>query len=311
MTTSLDFYNESPRPSMKHLNYFNIYDHEFNQFRGKSIVFAEVGVLDGGSLFMWRDFFGPSARIIGIDLNPEALKWQEFGFEIHIGDQSDPTFWAKFFKEVGEINLLLDDGGHTNLQQITTVISAIPFIADGGKVMVEDTHSGYLAEFGNPSKATLNEFAKLGSDSIQARFPGLAIRKSEFSKAVWAITFFESITVFHINRKLCRGNSATSNNGVLLDHKPNSDFRYNKDSWALQAIKLINKIALLEFRSVGGSRSFLRPLNVFIDNPKKRKFLRLLFYPAHITCKFLLNTDMYFRNRFLRFRFRKYFHNIA
>lgn len=311
MNTSLDFYHNSPRPSMKHLNYFDVYDYEFSQFRGKPIVFAEVGVLDGGSLFMWREFFGPTARIIGIDLNPNALKWREFGFEIYIGNQSDPEFWAKFFEEVGEINLLLDDGGHTNLQQITTVVAAIPFIADGGKILVEDTHSGYLPEFGNPSKATLNEFAKLGIDSIQARFPGLAIPKSEFTKSVWAITFFESMTVFYINRKLCRSNSSTSNNGVLLNDKPNADFRYSEEPWVLQAIKIINRIALVDFRSVGGTRSFLRPLNVLIDNPHKKKILRFLFYPAHIACKFLLRTDMYIRNSALRFRLQRYFRNIA
>ena len=32
----------------------------------------EIGVLGGGSLFMWRDYFGPKARIIGVDLNPNA-----------------------------------------------------------------------------------------------------------------------------------------------------------------------------------------------------------------------------------------------
>ena len=36
---------------------------------------------------MWRDYFGKDARIIGIDLNPEAKKWEKHGFEIFIGNQ--------------------------------------------------------------------------------------------------------------------------------------------------------------------------------------------------------------------------------
>ena len=63
----------------------------------KKITFVEVGVFGGGSLFMWINFFGKQARIIGIELNPEAKKWEKDGFEIFIGDQSDPDFWTDFW----------------------------------------------------------------------------------------------------------------------------------------------------------------------------------------------------------------------
>ena len=54
----------------------------FSKYRNKEITFIEIGVLNGGSLFMWRDYFGPHARIIGIDLNPE-IKVGKDGFEIY------------------------------------------------------------------------------------------------------------------------------------------------------------------------------------------------------------------------------------
>ena len=47
-------------------------------------------------------FFGPKARIIGIDLNPNAKKWTKYGFEIFIGDQSDINFWKMFKKKLGK-----------------------------------------------------------------------------------------------------------------------------------------------------------------------------------------------------------------
>ena len=31
---------------------------------------------------MWKNWLGDKARIIGIDLNPEAKKWVDTGFEI-------------------------------------------------------------------------------------------------------------------------------------------------------------------------------------------------------------------------------------
>ena len=58
---------ESPHPTFKHTTYFHVYEELFAKYRGKPVTFVEVGILDGGSLFMWRKFFGQSARIIGID----------------------------------------------------------------------------------------------------------------------------------------------------------------------------------------------------------------------------------------------------
>ena len=125
-------YLRSPYSSLKLSTYFNVYDQLLSQYRDKSIVFLEIGILDGGSLFMWRDFFGPQARIIGVDLNPEAKKWEKEGFEIFIGDQSSAEFWKKTLNTIGKLDIVLDDGGHTYEQQIMTTESVIPFINDGG-----------------------------------------------------------------------------------------------------------------------------------------------------------------------------------
>ena len=65
---------KSPYKSIKHSSYFEVYDELFSKYRNKEITFVEIGVLNGGSLFMWRNFFGSRAKIIGIDLNPVAKK---------------------------------------------------------------------------------------------------------------------------------------------------------------------------------------------------------------------------------------------
>ena len=104
----------------------------FSKYVNKKLVFVEIGVLDGGSLIMWRKYFGNKARIIGIDLNPNAKKIAKNNkIEIFIGNQADPDFWKSFFKKVGKIDILLDDGGHTNKQQILTSTN-VKHIRDGG-----------------------------------------------------------------------------------------------------------------------------------------------------------------------------------
>ena len=138
-----DSWKKSKYYSVKHGNYFEIYEELFSEYIGKKITFVEVGILSGGSLFMWRDYFGENARIIGVELNPVAKKWEKHGFEIFIGDQGSPKFWNDFFKKVGNVDVILDDGSHTYHDQIITLKESIPFINNGGKMVTEDTHSSY------------------------------------------------------------------------------------------------------------------------------------------------------------------------
>ena len=197
-------YKNLKYPSLKIDSYFQVYEEVFKNYIGKKITFVEVGVLGGGSLFMWRDHFGKDARIIGIDLNPEAKKWEKHGFEIFIGSQSDEKFWTNFYNKVGKIDVLLDDGGHHNKQQIVTVYSSIPNINDGGMIVVEDTHASYMGQFGNPSKLSFINFSKYMIDKINYRFSNIKFKKSQKNeKNVFSISFYESIVVFNINSKKC------------------------------------------------------------------------------------------------------------
>ena len=118
-------WKDSPFPSVKVTSYFPAYVELFGHLVGEKCTFIETGILDGGSLFMWRNWLGENARIIGIDLNPEALKWQNEGFEIFIGDQADPEFWKITYKNIGNFDALLDDGGHQSFQQIITTLESI------------------------------------------------------------------------------------------------------------------------------------------------------------------------------------------
>lgn len=191
--------------TMKWRSYFPVYQELLQPFVGKPVTIVEIGILNGGSLFMWREFLGPQARIIGIDNNPNAKRMEQHGFEIFVGDQADEVFWAEFFAEVGNIDVLIDDGGHTNKQQITTVESALGHINDGGVILIEDTHTSYMKHFGNPSKFSFMNFAYRVGDAIQARSPITErIAANRFERSVWSVTVFESMVCFRVNRALCQ-----------------------------------------------------------------------------------------------------------
>ena len=77
-TKTYNSFIKSKYLSLKWKNYFYIYDKLFKKYRNKKIIFVEIGVFSGGSLFMWRNFFGKKAKIIGIDLNPESKKFEKY-----------------------------------------------------------------------------------------------------------------------------------------------------------------------------------------------------------------------------------------
>ena len=55
-------FNETKNSSLKSDNYFEIYEKNLGKFIGKEITFVEIGVLNGGSLQMWKKYFGKKAR---------------------------------------------------------------------------------------------------------------------------------------------------------------------------------------------------------------------------------------------------------
>ena len=239
-------FRKSKKYSIKWSNYFQVYEKKFSRYRNKKIKFVEIGVANGGSLFMWKNYFGKKAKIIGIDLNPNAKKLEKYGFKIYMGNQSDKKFWDKFYKKEGKIDLILDDGGHKNLQQISTVHHSIPFIRDGGKIIVEDTSTSYLKkEFNNPSKYSFINYSKKMIDIIHRRSPLLKKNLNIYAKKIFQIEFFESIVVFSIDSKKCFINKEVSNEAI---NEWASDYRHNEYFGNIKN-KLDKKYGILNKRS--------------------------------------------------------------
>jgi hypothetical protein len=230
--------------SIKHSKYFDIYNELLNKYKNKKIIFVEIGIANGGSLFFWKKFF-LRAKIIGIDLNPECKKFEKYGFKIEIGDQASPIFWKKFFNKYGKIDVILDDGGHTNYQQISTVVNCIPFINNDGILITEDTFSSYMKDFGNPSKYSFINFAKKTIDDINYNYPGLGQFKYSLNKFIYSISCFDGIVAFKVNRKLCLKNCLIKNNKPTFNHK---DFRYNfevKNKFKNKILRKLNYIYII------------------------------------------------------------------
>ena len=143
-------------------------------------------------------------------LSPGAVKWRAEGFEIEIGDQGSPEFWAAFKKKYGTIDILLDDGGHTNLQQVVTVASMIDCIRDGGLILVEDVYTSYMAIFGNPSRYSFANFCKAMADTINSRGPYLSAHGGRYCSSIYSASFFTGMVAFHVDRSKCGSSEVIS-----------------------------------------------------------------------------------------------------
>ena len=233
---------------------------------------------------MWRDYFGKDARIIGIDLNPKATKWVDHGFEIYIGDQADPNFWKLLHQKIGDVDLILDDGGHTNSQQTITVIEGSKMVTQGGLIVIEDCHSNYMSVFDNPSKGSFINFSKKGIDHINSRFESLRLSGQKVFGRIWSIEFFQSIVVFRIQDLQNTTGRNIKNNGQSI---PVEDFRYSSEGRLLAKIRILQDYFSLGYSSVGNTRPQFRYLNWFLQD-RNRRLTSILLSPAGFILKLLV-----------------------
>ncbi len=124
----------------KWLHYFNAYHQHLQKFVGQEVSIVEVGVYSGGSMPMWREYFGSGCQVHGVDIQPECKVYENDHTTIHIGDQADRQFWRRFRQSVPHVDILIDDGGHTPEQQMVTLEEMLPHLRPGGIYICEDIH---------------------------------------------------------------------------------------------------------------------------------------------------------------------------
>ena len=103
MTLIKKLFYQSKNQSFKWAKYFDLYEELFNSYKNKNIIFVEIGIANGGSLEIWKKYFGKNSRIIGIDINPACKIFEKDGYEIFIGNQSCPKFWNFFLKKLEKL----------------------------------------------------------------------------------------------------------------------------------------------------------------------------------------------------------------
>ena len=152
------------REANKWQHYFPIYGRHFGHLRDCPCSIFEIGVADGGSLAIWREYFGAKAEITGLDINPAVRKCEEAGTTIYIGDQGDRGLLKQIAAERGPFDLVIEDGSHRFDHQILAFETLFEHVKDGGIYVCEDIQTSYLDDEDFPGgvgkPGTFAEYAK-------------------------------------------------------------------------------------------------------------------------------------------------------
>lgn len=198
MTLWSDFLNNDKRIIHKWKHYFPIYERHFKEFVNKPVTFIEIGCGLGGSLQMWKRYFGPHARIVGIDISVECKKFEEDQVQVYIGPQQDSQFLQAVLDEIGTPDIVLDDGSHKMSHITATFKFLYPRMLKNGVYIVEDLHTAYWDEYegGLRKPSTFIELCKNLIDELNADHSRGALTPTEFTRTTMGIHFYDSMAVF-------------------------------------------------------------------------------------------------------------------
>ncbi|WP_420404535.1 hypothetical protein [Nisaea sp.] len=179
-------------------HYLPIYERYFEKFINQSINVLEIGIGEGGSLQMWKAFFGPHARIVGVDVVEEKLSFEEDQIQIRIGDQSDERFLRSIVQEFGGFDVIIDDGSHQQAHIRTAFDVLYPALSRNGVYVVEDLHTAYWESYGGGylNEESFIEFAKSKIDELHADYDDSSMSSTKFTRTTVGIHFYDSVCVF-------------------------------------------------------------------------------------------------------------------
>jgi len=143
MKSLLELFYENPYHYIhKFVHYMIIYDELFSKYRNTNVSILKIGIQHGESLELWKTYFGPKAKIYGVDKHNKAL-YLEGAEQITMfqGDQGNRKFLQDLKKKIPHIDILIDDGSHISKDQIATFEELFLHIDINGLYVCEDMHN--------------------------------------------------------------------------------------------------------------------------------------------------------------------------
>lgn len=122
-------------------NFTDWYEEKLSVISPKTIL--EIGVKEGSSLKMWRDYYGNSV-VIGIDINKPIVIENAICLQL---DGTNEMGFTKTFSNI-KFDLIIDDGSHFTSHQMASFNFLFEkYLASNGIYILEDLHTSFLSEY--------------------------------------------------------------------------------------------------------------------------------------------------------------------
>jgi hypothetical protein len=99
---------------------------------------------DLGSVEIWHNYFGSTAQIYGIDIDPIAGRHKDVATKVFIENQLDRDFLQSALQEVDHPAVVIDGGGHTANPQITAFEELDPTLRETWRLRIRPCGVGSL-----------------------------------------------------------------------------------------------------------------------------------------------------------------------
>ena len=179
----------------KWLHYLPIYEKLFAPFVGTPVRFLEIGVSKGGSLRLWRRYFGDAATLFGIDVDPTCAAQNGRYAQVRIGSQDDAAFLGGVVAEMGGLDVVLDDGSHVARHQRASFETLFPKLSEGGLYVLEDLQTAYWPNYegGLRRPGTAIEFLKAKVDDMHRPYFARGANVPHAMTDIESVQFFDAI----------------------------------------------------------------------------------------------------------------------
>jgi hypothetical protein len=143
-----------------HFRYLEKYDPILLPWVDKNISLLELGILKGGSLQLWRDYF-PRANIVGIDRKLPVNFDDTDRITMYQGSQDDRDFLSRVAAETAPdgYDIIIDDASHIGaLSKISFWHLFEDHLKPGGLYIIEDWGTGYWDDFPDGKSLDLDSY---------------------------------------------------------------------------------------------------------------------------------------------------------
>ena len=161
-------YNLTTDKGTTHCYIDNFYEDAFSKYKEKEISLLELGVNNGDSLKLWKEYFTNSIAIVGVEYLASLVR-DEFknieGVTIHFENAYNKNITSK----LQQFDIIVDDCAHYVDSQIEALDIYLPLLKEGGIYVIEDIDGSMSDERHlRGERPSYDEFKKMFVDYMES-----------------------------------------------------------------------------------------------------------------------------------------------